>query len=248
VQHSLGLLEVSGLLSAIAVADMMAKTASVTLLGIERTRGAGWILVKIFGDVAAVQAALHAGEQMANADRRLVAFTTIARAAEATVNMVMTAHHPSGSQCHDASNRSDLKPDPAAAGMTTALAAVSEPALAAASEAESGPVLAPISEPEAASEPAVNAALETESEAALDVTSEPALEPAIISASVSTLDADAPPLGDATLPSGVDPTSSKASSAAVAAVTCTLCGDPQCPRHKGGPHVKCLHYQQPAVR
>ena len=27
-------------------------------------------------------------------------------------------------------------------------------------------------------------------------------------------------------------------------VTCNLCGDPKCPRKKGEPHNKCIHYDE----
>ena len=57
MKQSLGLLEVSGLALAITCADAMAKAAAITLLALEKTNGSGWMVVKIAGDVASVQAA-----------------------------------------------------------------------------------------------------------------------------------------------------------------------------------------------
>lgn len=56
MKQSLGLLEVSGLALAISCADAMAKAASITLVGLEKTNGSGWTLIKITGDVASVNA------------------------------------------------------------------------------------------------------------------------------------------------------------------------------------------------
>ncbi|EIT8166973.1 BMC domain-containing protein, partial [Escherichia coli] len=44
MKQSLGLLEVSGLALAISCADAMAKAASITLVGLEKTNGSGWTL------------------------------------------------------------------------------------------------------------------------------------------------------------------------------------------------------------
>lgn len=58
MKQSLGLLEVCGLALAISCADIMAKSASITLLALEKTNGSGWMVIKITGDVASVQAAI----------------------------------------------------------------------------------------------------------------------------------------------------------------------------------------------
>lgn len=54
MKQSLGLLEVCGLALAISCADIMAKSASITLLALEKTNGSGWMVIKITGDVASV--------------------------------------------------------------------------------------------------------------------------------------------------------------------------------------------------
>ncbi len=76
---SLGLLEVKGLAMAVVACDTMLKSSNVKLLNHENTKGGGWITVKILGDVAAVQAALDAGEAVARQHNALVSKSVIAR-------------------------------------------------------------------------------------------------------------------------------------------------------------------------
>lgn len=79
MKQSLGLIEVSGLALAITVSDVMAKVASIQLLGIEKTKGSGWMVVKIAGDVASVEAAIATGADFAKHRNGLVASKVIAR-------------------------------------------------------------------------------------------------------------------------------------------------------------------------
>ena len=79
MKQSLGLLEVSGLALAISCADAMAKAASITLVGLEKTNGSGWTLIKITGDVASVNAAIATGASFAGQRNGLVAHKVIAR-------------------------------------------------------------------------------------------------------------------------------------------------------------------------
>ncbi|MGK9172837.1 BMC domain-containing protein [Yokenella regensburgei] len=82
MKQSLGLLEVSGLALAISCADVMAKAASITLIGMEKTNGSGWTVIKVTGDVASVQSAIITGAHFASARDGLVAQKVIARPAE----------------------------------------------------------------------------------------------------------------------------------------------------------------------
>lgn len=68
MKQSLGLLEVCGLALAISCADIMAKSASITLVALEKTNGSGWTVIKITGDVASVQAAITTGAQFASSE------------------------------------------------------------------------------------------------------------------------------------------------------------------------------------
>lgn len=77
---SLGYLEVEGLSTAIIAADKMLKTADVELQVLENTRGGGWIMICITGDVAAVSVAVDAGAETAG--DKTISSTVIANPAE----------------------------------------------------------------------------------------------------------------------------------------------------------------------
>ena len=57
-----------GLALAISCADIMAKSASITLVALEKTNGSGWMVIKITGDVASVQAAITTGASLPNSE------------------------------------------------------------------------------------------------------------------------------------------------------------------------------------
>lgn len=61
--ETLGYIEVTGLSTALVVADKMLKTAAVELSALENTKGGGWITVVIKGDVAAVSVAIEIGKE-----------------------------------------------------------------------------------------------------------------------------------------------------------------------------------------
>ena len=62
MKQALGLIEISGLSTAVLAADTMAKAANIRILEIENTKGLGYMTIKIAGDVGAVNAAVNAGK------------------------------------------------------------------------------------------------------------------------------------------------------------------------------------------
>lgn len=76
--QAIGILETVGLAAALEAADVMLKTASVTLVGKEKI-GAAYVTIVVRGDVAAVQAALAAARGAVGALGKLVAAHLIAR-------------------------------------------------------------------------------------------------------------------------------------------------------------------------
>jgi len=68
-----------GLITAIQAMDAAGKSANVTLLGLENSRGGGRMTVKLEGDVGAVTAAVEAGSQAASAIGEVYAVKVIAR-------------------------------------------------------------------------------------------------------------------------------------------------------------------------
>ncbi|WP_312794792.1 BMC domain-containing protein [Tianweitania sp.] len=80
-QESLGLIETIGLAAAVAAADAAVKSANVTLVGYELSKGDGMAVVKLRGDVGAVQAAISAAAAEAGRVGTVVATRVIARPA-----------------------------------------------------------------------------------------------------------------------------------------------------------------------
>ncbi|WP_058911290.1 BMC domain-containing protein [Entomohabitans teleogrylli] len=131
MKTSLGLLEVSGLALAIRCADAMAKAASVTLLGMEKTNGSGWTVVEITGDVASVQSAIATGADLARQLNGLVAQKVIARPAQG----LMAHQEKRGAPAQPVRAASLPEPEPAPA--PTPLTPVNETAPQQAEDAES---------------------------------------------------------------------------------------------------------------
>ncbi|HDL7145139.1 TPA: BMC domain-containing protein [Yersinia enterocolitica] len=177
MKTSLGLLEVSGLALAIGAADVMAKAASVTLIGIEKTNGSGWMLIRLTGDVASVQAAISTGAAFAQLHQGLVSSAVLARPADPLMAYWQAPHI-----------------EPVATETTT------------------------LSEP---TQQVVAERVMTES---LTIDDEPeiALGVAIMDLDVArqSAESEAPP---------------------APRVSCNLCLDPACRRHKGEPRFRCIH-------
>ncbi|MEN6567450.1 MAG: BMC domain-containing protein [Veillonellales bacterium] len=78
---ALGLIQVEALSAAYAAADAALKAADVTIVGLERVKGGGLMLLKITGDVASVQAAVDSGLLVARAVGKNAVGHVIARTA-----------------------------------------------------------------------------------------------------------------------------------------------------------------------
>lgn len=59
-RQAIGLIETVGLAAGVEAADAAVKSANVTLIGYELTKGGGMVTIKIAGDVGAVKAAVDA--------------------------------------------------------------------------------------------------------------------------------------------------------------------------------------------
>ncbi|MBI5216797.1 MAG: BMC domain-containing protein [Ignavibacteriae bacterium] len=78
LDYALGLIETRGLVGAIEAADAMVKAAHVELIGKERV-DAGFIVIKVKGDVASVKAAVDAGAAAAQRVGELISTHVIPR-------------------------------------------------------------------------------------------------------------------------------------------------------------------------
>lgn len=88
MKQSLGLVEVRGMTAALTVADAMCKTANVQIHKLEKTRGGGWMLVMILGDVQAVKVAVDAGASVAQNMHCYIGHTVIARLSDGLLDTV----------------------------------------------------------------------------------------------------------------------------------------------------------------
>ena len=79
MNQSLGLVEISGLSTALVVADAMAKSANIKIIGIENSKGLGYMTIKITGDIGAVNAAVSAGKQIGITHNHFVSSKIIPR-------------------------------------------------------------------------------------------------------------------------------------------------------------------------
>jgi bacterial microcompartment shell protein len=87
-ENALGLIETIGLPTAIEAADAAMKAANVRLVGYERTRGGGLVVVKIRGDVGAVRAAVEAAVISASKVGKIYGYHVIPRPHEETEQLI----------------------------------------------------------------------------------------------------------------------------------------------------------------
>lgn len=87
--EAVGLIEVKGLAPGLAAADAACKAAGVNLIGYELAKGGGGMLViKISGEVSAVQTAVEAGVAEARKVGEVVSFHVIPRPAESLFPLI----------------------------------------------------------------------------------------------------------------------------------------------------------------
>lgn len=277
MQHSLGLIEVMGMSLAITVADVMAKTASVRLLGVERTNGLGWMLVKIDGDVAAVRTALTAGEETAKSCRGFIARTTIARPAKGTGELVSPIRRQTAAvetddtpalaarpATHPAETTDDAAPSTVAITvdehLATGTVATTDDAASATTEsisvenvaADSAQLAAVEALADTAGVASTTAEIMTAEDTVGNIAGPVAADNAQLAADETVADTAGVASAGETAGFTDTPARKKAksvpASADVLQVTCKICGDPLCGRHKGEPRSRCLHYQKPVLR
>lgn len=87
-ENALGLIETVGLPTAIEAADAAMKAANVRLVGYEKTRGGGLVVVKIRGDVGAVRAAVEAAVISASKVGKIYGYHVIPRPHEETERVI----------------------------------------------------------------------------------------------------------------------------------------------------------------
>lgn len=90
LKKALGLIETEGLACAIEAADAAVKSADVSLVGYELTKGGGLVTVKVIGEVSAVQAAVSSASAAAARIGSVYSVRVIPRPAPGLEMMVFT--------------------------------------------------------------------------------------------------------------------------------------------------------------
>ncbi len=90
-ERALGMVETVGLVGAIEAADAMIKASNVRLIGKELADGA-MVVIKVVGEVGAVQASVAAGEAAARRVGQVVSVHIIPRPDEMTEAIVYDEH------------------------------------------------------------------------------------------------------------------------------------------------------------
>ncbi|WP_333854178.1 BMC domain-containing protein [Leclercia sp.] len=80
--QSLGLIETVGMAAAVEAADAAMKSANVSLVGYELTKGGGMVTVKLEGEIGAINAAVAAAISAADRVGSVYAHKVIARTAQ----------------------------------------------------------------------------------------------------------------------------------------------------------------------
>ncbi|SNX54722.1 BMC domain-containing protein [Thermoanaerobacterium sp. RBIITD] len=91
ITKALGLIETIGLAAAIEACDTALKSADITLIGYELSKGGGMVTVKIQGDVGAVKAAVEAAKIAASKVNKVYTSVVIPRPIEGIKDMVVSA-------------------------------------------------------------------------------------------------------------------------------------------------------------
>lgn len=99
-QKSIGLIETMGLCAGVTAADAAVKSANVTLIGYEYSKGDGMCTVKVEGDVGAVKAAVAAGSKAAEAVCGIKSIDVIARPANGILPTLIYNKENVGGEYH----------------------------------------------------------------------------------------------------------------------------------------------------
>ena len=80
---TLGIIEVAGLTAAVVAADTCVKSANVSLVGYEFSKGSGMTIIKVEGNVGAVTAAINSAIASVEKMSKVISYKVIARPSEA---------------------------------------------------------------------------------------------------------------------------------------------------------------------
>lgn len=107
MNESLGLVEISGMSTAIVVADAMAKSANIKIVEIENSKGLGYMTIKITGDIGAVNAAVSAGKQIGITHNNFVSSKVIPRPSDFVYKVFGTTKEEKNKKLYKKENKNE---------------------------------------------------------------------------------------------------------------------------------------------
>lgn len=245
--NALGLIETVGLAAAIEAADAAVKSANVTLLSYELTKGGGMVMIKFVGDVGAVKAALEAGSAAAARVGKVASKHMIARPHDEIEKIIYTKETvgPLKRTTETDETKTDVPSSQPEIPESTETHTKVE-----GTEGES--TIASVSDnPSAAGESLENKAVSKEEEiqqnqaAGNESEQSPLTEAAVHNDTedatpVEQENPDFPDEEGNLFEESAEVDSSQLENGA----TCNICKDPKCPRKKGDLRSTCIHYKE----
>ncbi len=229
MKQSLGFVECDGLSSAVVAADRMLKTAAVKLEGMHETMGIGWVTVKIGGDLSAVQAAVD--EVKATMPKIIMGSVVLGMPAEGLDKLGQT-------DIGIFLPKPPKKPTPpqnGAAAKEEAKKSNPDDTMNASANKELQDSDNSVSLKDKETDDQIGGPSSKEKESPDEDESLKENETAKNSNSDNHKNAKM---------KAEAKKDDSSSSDDKQVVTCNLCGDPKCPRKKGEPHKKCIHYDE----
>ena len=238
MRQSLGFIEVAGLLSALTVADTMVKTANITLLDVKSANGGGWMTVIITGGVAAVIAAIDAGEKTAHQLNSFISKKVIPRPDEAVWKTFVPEQVGVPDEKNDKKLAQMKEEIPEEKPEEKAPEQEEEKPEEKVLEQEQQPEEMTLEQEEVEKSEQIE---QTQKQSVKSMLHDEGLDQLVEELTYSEYPESAPEVHEESLISEVTQDGDQISTANE--ISCNLCLDPDCTRKKGELKINCIHYQ-----
>lgn len=227
-QLAIGFIETIGLAAAIEAADVCVKSANVTLIGYEFTKGNGMAVVKVEGNVGAVKAAITAAAVSVGSMNKLYGYKVMPRPSDG-IDMLIRNNNTVGYEDESAPVQEEAPVEEISGNPS-----VEEEPEQSTENIEETPI-----EEEETSEEDEEPQQEEEVESEEIVEEEPQQEEI---SEDSEEDVDSEEVEEEEQEEA--PVEEQPKKSSKKRYTCNLCKDPECPRQKGDLRIYCIHYDE----
>lgn len=241
MKKAYGFIEMLGLASAVVAADTALKAANVELSGLESAKGAGMHTLKLRGEVSSVKAAVSSILGDPALRGKVFAHTVIARPSDGTEKIIVGNDDLLRKEKKEKTEDSSIKVED---NSIKASVVEEEPKEALTdeetvkTEALEAEDLLQLDDSEVVQEERSPVSPENNEVQLASQEEEAPLEPQpekVIEVEPSVIDMKS---------RKAQGTAKKASGVKKKTASCNLCLDPECPREKGEPRLKCIHYKE----